>query len=86
MGCGRQRRSGRAGSQRLRRRLVASTGAARTAHTPEAGRGAAAIRAQSPLANSCGWPCTCSVGAQSTRPLAASTGRPLAAKIGRAHV
>ena len=76
---GRQGRSGLGGSPRLRRRLSASSGAERTAHTPEGGRGSAAIRPQSPLANRAGWPITWRLDSVSTRPLAASAGRPATA-------
>ena len=76
---GRQRRSGAPGSFSRRRRFSASTGAARTAHTPEGGRGSEWIRPQSPLTNSSWWPQTVRSASLSTRPLLGSTGRPAAA-------
>ena len=58
---------------------MASTGVARTAHTPEAGRGAPATTAQSPAAKRWGCSSTCRLAVVTTRPVAASTGNPAAA-------
>ena len=61
-----------------RSRFSVSTGAALTAHTPEAGRGWEAITPQSPLAKILGWPCTCRLASVSSRPRP-SSGSPAAA-------
>ena len=71
---GRQDRKGRL--RRAACRLPASTGAARTAHTPPAGRGAQAITPQSPAAKIRPRPCTTRVGWVRTRPRP-SQGKPL---------
>ena len=68
----------------LRLRLRASSGAARTAQTPEAGLGSRRIKPQSPEANNWGWPSTARLGSVQTRPLRGSQGRPLAANQGGA--
>ena len=59
-------------------RLRARGWAARTAQTPEAGRGALLITAQSPAANRLSWPSTCRKRSVRTRP-SGSTGSPLVA-------
>ena len=63
-------------------RLAAKGRPARTAHTPDAGRGSVLITAQSPLANRDGWPSTLRQQSVRTRP-SESTGRPaLASQAG----
>ena len=74
---GRQARSRWGGSPaaRQRARLAARVGAARTAHTPEGGRGAAPSTPQSPTAKIRGCPSTCRLAVVRTRPSPAQ-GRP----------
>ena len=64
-----------AGGSALRARGIA----ARTAHTPEGGRGSVSIKAQSPLAKILGCSITWSWLLVRTRPLWGQQGRPLAA-------
>ena len=79
-----QQRSASGGAASERPRLVASTAAARTAHTPAAGRGWASTRPQSPTANSPLSPSTARLVSVSTRPLSGCTGRPEPASQGGA--